>query len=85
MAPSTTPLVLSGREAYIRESEVFGPISSTNTNRLASSPLATISFQAAFNHWAHPTTPIVHFLAEAESLPQPPEGEVAKGRADYVL
>ena len=64
---------------------MFGPIPSTNTNRLASSPFGTIGFQAASNHKANSTAPIIHFLAEAQSLPQPPEGKVAKGRAGYVL
>ena len=40
---------------------MFGPTPSTNTNRLASSPFGTIGFQAASNHKAHSTAPIIHF------------------------
>jgi hypothetical protein len=50
-----------GAQAYSEESEVLGPISSTNTSRPASTFSATITCQTALNHSSRFTGPTVLF------------------------
>src|SRR3712207_3086558 len=74
-----------GAQAYKGESEMFVPISSTKTNRRASSDRTTITLQAALCHSSRSSAPIVRFLREAQPLHQPPYGRVAQLCSRYVL
>jgi hypothetical protein len=64
---------------------VFVPISSTKTNRLASTCSATITLQAHLKNSSRSSAPIVRFLREAQPPHTTPDGGVARGRARYAL
>jgi hypothetical protein len=58
---------------------VFIPISSTKTNRLASTCSATITLQLALKNSSRSSAPTVRFLREAHPLHKAPYGGVAEG------
>jgi hypothetical protein len=70
-----------GGQAYKADNEMFVPISSTKTSRLASTCSATITRQAALCHSSRSSAPTLRFLGKAKPLHKAPYGGVAKGRA----
>ena len=64
---------------------VLVPISSTKTNRWASSFSAIIACQAALSHSSRSSAPTLLFSAEAHPLEQPPDGGVAQDLARGAL
>jgi hypothetical protein len=56
-----------GAQAYKGESEMFVPISSTNTSRRASSGWTTITLQAALSHSSRSSAPTVRFFERSPS------------------
>ena len=68
-------------QAYKGESDVSVPLSSTNTNRWASIPPATITLKAHLKNSSRSIAPIVLFSTEVHPLQESPDGGLAEGLA----